>query len=105
MPTAPLAVCLAPGCQSRVPRGYCARHAPFSSRNHHGLSRQARGYDRAYQRGRRMLLGLPCALALPGCTGVATTADHGPTGLRPACSNCNFADGARRARQGAGAPR
>lgn len=102
-PTAPLAICLVPGCRARVPRGFCARHARTSSRNHGGLSRQARGYDRAYERARKALLGLPCVLRLPGCTGIATTADHGPAGLRPACARCNFADGARRTRQGAGA--
>jgi hypothetical protein len=99
MPTAPLDVCRQPGCWARVPSGYCAAHEPLSSRNHGGRSRQARGYDRDYERERRALLGLPCALQLQGCTGIATTADHGPAGLRPACSHCNYADGARRARQ------
>lgn len=98
MPTAPLAVCLLPGCRARVSRGRCPLHARLSGRNHHGVPRQARGYDRTYERDRRALLGLRCALALPGCTGIATTADHGPAGLRPACAHCNFADGAARSR-------
>ena len=105
MPSAPLALCLEPGCRMRVRRGRCARHARLSSRNHHGLSREARGYDRAYQHERRELLGLPCALKLSGCTGIGTTADHGPRGLRPACAHCNSADGAARARQGHGGGR
>ena len=56
-----------------------------------------RGLGRAYQRRRAPLIGLPCALRLPGCTGWAGTADHvvprvlggadGP--LRPACKTCN----------------
>jgi hypothetical protein len=33
-------------------------------------------YGRSYRRARADLIGLPCALRLPGCTGVATAADH-----------------------------
>ncbi len=32
MPTAPLRVCAYPGCASRVPSGYCARHAPHPAK-------------------------------------------------------------------------
>jgi hypothetical protein len=97
MPTAPLALCLEPGCPVRVPSGRCRRHAARSPRDHYGTPRRLRGYGPAYERARSQLLGLPCALRLPGCTGVATTADHGPFGLRPACAHCNYADGARKA--------
>jgi hypothetical protein len=53
--------------------------------------------DPSYRSARAALLGRPCELRLPGCTGVADTADHvvpvsrggagGP--LRPACLHCN----------------
>jgi 5-methylcytosine-specific restriction endonuclease McrA len=67
------------------------------------VPRQARGYDAAYERDRRGLLGRPCELQLPGCLGFADSADHvvpvsqggrgGP--LRPACHHCNSAAGAK----------
>lgn len=95
VPTAPLSVCAQPGCPSRVTRGYCSTHARTSTRNHRGVSRQARGYDRTYEKARAGLMGQPCALRLPGCTGVADSADHHAGGLRPACQHCNYADGAR----------
>lgn len=54
--------------------------------------------------------GTRCWLQLPGCTGVATTADHVVpqsrggshelANLRPACSHCNSARGNRPPRQG-----
>ena len=55
--------------------------------------------DPFYREARAAMLGLPCELRLPGCTGVADTADHvvplsrgGPDGnLRPACLHCNSA--------------
>jgi hypothetical protein len=40
------------------------------------VSRQARGYDAAYQRERAGVLGRPCEIRLPGCTEIATTADY-----------------------------
>ncbi len=105
MPWAPLRRCAAPGCTNRQVAARCAIHASHashertSSRNHRGVPRQQRGYDAAYGRQRALLLGLPCAMRLPGCTGVATTAQHTDDGrLVPACAHCNFADGARRAR-------
>jgi len=62
-----------------------------------------RGYDAAYRRERARLIGQRCELGLPGCTIVATTADHvipvsqGGAGghLRPACLHCNSARGNR----------
>jgi hypothetical protein len=55
-----------------------------------------------YRRERAPLIGRACELRLPGCTGVADTADHvipkavghGRGPLRPACAHCNFARGA-----------
>ena len=55
--------------------------------------------DPSYRSARAAMLGRPCALRLPGCTGVADTADHvvpvsrGGAGgaLRPACLHCNSA--------------
>lgn len=100
-------VCSSPGCPELVERGACRRHdasrRPTSSRNHRGIPRQARGYDRAYELDRKPLLGRPCELKLPGCLGLANSADHvipvsqggrgGP--LRPACTACNSAAGAK----------
>lgn len=102
MPTAPLRVCAVPGCGARQDATRCRRHERVSSRNHRGIPLARRGYDRAYRQARAALLGQPCALRLPGCTGVATTADHvipvsrgGAAGpLRAACAHCNSARGA-----------
>ena len=75
---------------------------PFHERVAHAA------YDsRAYRRRRRAVLGLPCALRLPGCTVVATTADHvvpvsrggRDSPLRPACAQCNSARGDRDVRR------
>ena len=102
MPFAPLRRCSGPGCARRQTAARCPDHARLSTRNHRGLSRQARGYDLAYGRWRAALLGLPCVLRLAGCTRTSTTAQHTDTGgLVPACAHCNFADGARRARSAA----
>lgn len=57
-----------------------------------------RGHGRAYQALRAQLIGGPCELQGPGCTGVATQADYlvpwsrGGTladGLRGVCATCN----------------
>jgi len=98
MPWAPLRRCATAGCPSRQMGPRCSIHERTSSRNHYGRSRQARGYDRPYEVARASLVGQPCAMRLPGCTGVATTAQHTDDGrLLPACAHCNFRDGARRA--------
>jgi hypothetical protein len=98
MPWSPRQRCKEPGCPERQVAPRCPRHELVSSRNHRGIRRQARGYDRQYERDRAELLGQPCALRLPGCTGIADTAQHTDEGgLIPACGHCNFADGARRA--------
>src|SRR5512146_1073495 len=95
-----MTVCLEPGCPKVVMRGRCPQHARVSSRNHFGVSRQARGYDRQYEVARLTLIGEPCALRLDGCTGVSTTAQHTDDGrLVPACAHCNYADGAARGRR------
>lgn len=65
-------------------------------------ARQA-AYGSAYRRRRAMLIGLPCALRLSGCTGTADTADHivprsrggADSPLRPACAHCNASRGDR----------
>jgi hypothetical protein len=63
--------------------------------------------DREYQTNRAVVLegGPPCAIGLPGCLGVATTADHivpvaaggdhSLANLRPACAPCNDRAGGR----------
>lgn len=99
MPSAPLPRCAEPGCRARQAGPRCAVHERTSSRNHRGVNRQARGYDRPYERERATLLGRPCAMRLAGCTGVADTAQHTDDGrLIPACAHCNYADGAARSR-------
>jgi len=70
----------------------------------HTLRRQRLAYSNAdYRRRRLLVIGGPCELRLPGCSGIATTADHvrpvarggvdGP--LRGACLHCNSARGDR----------
>ena len=101
MPWAPLRICAQPGCKERQEGPRCAEHERTSSRNHRGVPRRLRGYDAAYERQRALLVGRPCVMRLPGCTGVATTAQHTDDGtLVPACAHCNYADGARRSRLG-----
>lgn len=108
MPWAPLRRCLEPDCHERQNGSRCARHARTSSRNHRGVSRQARGLGAEHDRLRPLVLerdGYRCRLRLPGCTLTATTADHvvprsagGATtmvNLRAACGHCNAAKGAR----------
>ena len=102
---APLRRCVEPGCPNRQDATRCPKHERTSPRNHRGVPRRLRGYDAGYERERALLLGRPCVLRLPGCTGVATTAQHTDDGrLVPACRHCNFADGARRARRRPRAP-
>ncbi len=53
--------------------------------------------DPEYRRQAKTLYGRPCELQLPGCTGIADTADHvvpisrgrGRGPLVPACRHCN----------------
>jgi hypothetical protein len=52
------------------------------------------------------MAGRPCALRLPGCTGVSTSADYTRPGdftsqRQPACLHCQRAQGAAIARGGA----
>ena len=106
MPWAPLRVCAEAGCRERQPAPRCATHARTSSRNHHGVSRQRRGLGAGWERLKARIIerdGATCQLRLPGCTVVATTADHfmprsrgGPTAvsnLRASCVHCNSARG------------
>ena len=98
-------VCAEPGChllaEGRASR--CGRHDPLTARNHRGVPRQARGYGREYGAERSRLIGQPCSLRLPGCTGTADTAQHvDGGGLAPACAHCNYADGADRSRRATG---
>jgi len=100
-----LRVCLENACPELTDRrsGYCDMHDARSSRNHFGVSRQARGYDATYEQDRAELLGGPCAMRLPGCTGIATTAQHTDDGrLIGACAHCNYADGTDRMRRRVG---
>ncbi len=96
-------VCSAIGCHALAPGRFCPRHARTSTRNHRGVPRQARGHGAAYDRRRPQLAGRPCALRLPGCTGVAESADYTRPGdwtseLQPACLHCQRAQGAALAR-------
>ncbi|MCX6553332.1 MAG: hypothetical protein NTY02_20390 [Acidobacteria bacterium] len=73
--------------------------------DHRRGSAASRGYDRQYRNERELVIGGPCALRLPGCTGIATTGQHvvpvsrggkgGP--LVGACAHCNYALGNREA--------
>jgi hypothetical protein len=76
------------GCGRPTRGSYCAsceakRRAPYT--------------DPAYRRAARSLYGRPCELKLPGCTGIADTAQHvvpiargrGRGPLVPACRHCN----------------
>jgi len=92
----PLRTCL--DCGALTPRSRCPDCERTSTRNHRGVGRQARGYGREYEHIRADLVGRPCVMGLPGCTGVATTAQHQDGVLVPACAHCNYADGARRMR-------
>jgi hypothetical protein len=88
MPWAPARSCVEPGCTNRQDAPRCPRHARVSPRNHHGIDRKARGYGPESLRERAALLGRPCAIRLPGCTGIATTARHTDDGrLVPACAH------------------
>jgi hypothetical protein len=93
-----LRVCPTPGCPNLTTGRRCASCSPTSSRNHGGVSRQARGYDADYEATRESFRGEPCELGLPGCTGSSTSADHFEGGLRPACKHCQDAQGAALAR-------
>jgi hypothetical protein len=106
-------VCAEPGCPTLVEGGRCGVHDtsrdPRSSRNHRGVSRQARGLGADHVRARREVIGGPCVLRLEGCTGVATTLEHrrprsqGGTladGYGGACAHCQAVQGGRLARAG-----
>lgn len=105
---APLRTCHWPGCHRRQDALYCGLHSRFSSRNHHGIPRRARGLGPDYVLAKVIVIardGGRCQLRLPGCTVVATSADHivprsrggtnDLTNLRAACRHCNSARGAR----------
>ncbi len=87
-----LTTCLDCGTPSRGSR--CGVHA--AERRAH---KNAVYGEPSYRSVRAAMLGQPCALRLPGCTGVADTADHvvplsrggARGGLRPACLHCNSA--------------
>lgn len=98
-------VCIERGCPILRP---CEVHEPISTRNHRGLPRQERGLGADHDRARREMRGLPCALRLPGCTGISTSSDHiaprsrggrdEPGNRQPACAHCQNAQGAALAR-------
>jgi 5-methylcytosine-specific restriction endonuclease McrA len=99
MPWAPLRRCREPGCTRRQAASRCELHR----------SRQARGYDAAWERIRLEILvrdGYRCRIGGPGCTIRATTVDHivplalggarlDPANLRAACGHCNTSLGGR----------
>lgn len=102
MPTASLRVCAFPSCRARQDATRCPKHERMSSRNHGGVPRQARGLGAEFDALKPVVIardGGRCQLRLPGCTAVATTADHivprsrgGLTtvgNLRAACGHCN----------------
>ena len=106
MPWAPLLLCVQPGCRARQALPRCPMHARVSSRNHYGTPRQRRGLGAAFDRWKPLVIerdGARCRLRHPGCTIVATTADHiiprsqgGRTtleNLRASCCYCNSARG------------
>lgn len=104
----PSRVCNTPGCPNITRDRYCAICSPTSSRNHHGIPRQARGHGAPYDALVREFRGQPCELRLAGCTSIATGADlivprsmGGPTvreNARPACGHCQSVQGGRLAR-------
>ena len=106
MPWARSARCLRRGCDRRHSGPYCADHIRQSPRNHDGVARQARGLGAEFELAKRLVIerdGGRCRMRLPGCTGVATTADHivprshggtaDPSNLRASCGHCNSARG------------
>ena len=106
MAWAPVRRCGRPGCTRRQLGAYCSDHARLTSRNHRGVARQERGLDAEFERAKRFVIerdGGGCRLRLPGCTVIATTADHiiprwrgGRTrldNLRASCNHCNSARG------------
>lgn len=102
MPWAPLRRCSQPGCRSRQDATRCAAHARTSPRNHRGVQRQARGYDRQYEQNRAIVLA---EQPYCRCGRLATTANHivpvsrGGTSvlsnLESSCGACNYGAGAR----------
>ena len=110
MPWAPHQRCSTPGCPERQAGSRCARHLPRrESRNHNGVSRQARGYGADWDAVRRLVLerdGYACRIRGARCKGKASTVDHiipralggpalDPDNLQAACWTCNYGKGAR----------
>jgi 5-methylcytosine-specific restriction protein A len=104
MPWSPRQPCTFPGCAERQLGSRCALHRRSQwSRNHRGVSRQARGLGGDWPRTRRRILerdGYTCQMRGPRCRVVATTVNHripresGGTGddsnLEAACATCNY---------------
>jgi len=76
------------------------------------MPRAGSPYSGSYARRRAALIGRPCSLRLPGCTGVADSADHRPPlrlhahvqgsgccELVPACLRCQKSQGGRLSRR------
>jgi hypothetical protein len=84
--------CIEPGCTELTGHTRC----PFHERAYRAA------YHGDYPKRREAVLGGPCTLRLPGCTGIANTADHitpvafggGAGPLRGACLHCNSSRGA-----------
>jgi len=83
--------CIEHGCNELTAHTRCPRHERAYRAAYHG----------DYEERRKAVIGGPCMLGLPGCTGIATTADHvtpvvagGARGeLRGSCAHCNSSRG------------
>lgn len=103
-------VCVEPGCATLTSATRCPAHARVSARNHRGVVRGRREHGAAYDALAREYAGQPCAMRLPGCTGIATGADlivpfsrRGRAtreNTRPGCAHCQRAQGAALTRAG-----
>jgi len=73
MPSSLPSLCLAPGCTSRVPRGYCPQHRPKDERP----NASRRGYGAQHRKWRELILNRDplCVRCLPRIV-PATVADH-----------------------------
>lgn len=88
-------------CRTTVTRGRCRSCGNRREQTRRPHWRERYGPD--HESRRETVIGGPCELRLPGCTGIATTLEHdipvsqggrdGP--IRGACAHCNAARGAR----------
>lgn len=85
--------CAEPRCPNLTHRTRCEHHEHL----HQQARNAARGdrYGKQYRRDRAALLADQprCYWQYDCCTHIATTADHTPHGLVPACGPCNYRRG------------